>query len=303
MTKLSIILVSYNTQQLIEDCLNSLIKHIDISEIELIVVDNNSSDKTVDMIGEKFTNVMLIKNDQNLGFSKANNIGINHSKGEHILLLNTDTIIIEDFVSPILEYLKNASDVGVLGCRVVSEDGSLQYTCWRKPNFFTGLSFFTIEIIKNIYNPLFYWRYMKYWDHLSIRDVDCISGCFMWIRREVVNAFGGLDENIFMYYEDSEYCMRIQKYSDYRVVYYPATSIVHLDGGSSDSDQLNLKILKYCYQSFNHYLTVTYGRTVQKLFRLLCELVWCVELSLFYLLKRFKLFRKKYRLIKWLLSK
>ena len=201
--KLSIILVSYNTRQLTENSLDSLCSYIDLKNVEIIVVDNASSDNSVQMIREKFSFVKLIINGQNLGFSKANNIGINHSNGEHILLLNTDTVIIEDFVSPILKYLKDAADVGVLGSRVVSEDLSLQYTCWKKPNIFTGLSFFTIEIIKNVFNPLSYWRYMKYWDHSSIREVDCISGCFMWIRREVIEALGGLDENIFMYYEDT----------------------------------------------------------------------------------------------------
>jgi GT2 family glycosyltransferase len=302
MTKLSIILVSYNTQQLTENCLRSLISHIDLNNVEIIIVDNASSDNSVDMIREKFTNVILIENDQNLGFSKANNIGINHSKGDNILLLNTDTIIIEDFVLPILEYLKNNNDVGILGCRVLNGDRTLQYTCWNPPNILTGLSFFTVDIIKNIFNPLSYWKYMKYWDHSAVRDVACISGCFMWIRREVLNTFGGLDENIFMYYEDSEFCMRIRKHSDYRVVYYPSTSIVHLGGASGDGREPDSKILKYCYKSFNHYLKVTNGKAYQKIFCMLCKLIWCVELPLFYLLKRFNLFNKKYRLIKWMLS-
>jgi GT2 family glycosyltransferase len=302
MTKLSIILVSYNTQQVIEDCLNSLIKYVDLNEIEIIVIDNDSTDKTVDMIRKKFCTVMLIENESNLGFAKANNIGISHSIGDNILLLNTDTIIIEDFISPILEYLKDTANVGILGCRVLNKDQTLQYNCWNAPNILTGLSFYTLEIIKSIFNPFQYWIYMKGWDHSTVRDVDCISGCFMWIRREVINAFGGLDENIFMYYEDSEYCIRISKLSDYRVVYFPHTKIIHLGGGSGDKKDPNPKVLKYNYQSFNYYLKVTYGSAYQNIFKILCELVWRVELPFFYLLKKFNKFNKKYRLIKWMLS-
>jgi GT2 family glycosyltransferase len=295
-------LVSYNTRQLTENCLDSLCAHIDLNNVEIIVVDNASSDNSVEMIREKFSFVKLIENESNLGFAKANNIGVHHSSGEHILLLNTDTVIIEDFLSPILRYLEEVEDVGVLGCRVVSEDGSLQYTCWRTPNIFTGLSFFTVEIIKNIFNPFSYWRYMKYWDHASIKEVDCISGCFMWIRREVTETFGDLDENIFMYYEDTEYCTRLRKHSNFKVVYYPETSIVHLGGVSGDGNESNSQVLKYDYRSFNYFLTVNNGVAYQKLFRLLCEVIWRVELAFFYLLKNLFKFKKKYRLIKWMLS-
>lgn len=296
-------MVSYNTQQFTEDCLSSLIKHVNLNEVEIVVVDNASSDKSVDMIKKEFSFVKLIENVQNQGFSKANNIGVEHSTGDNILFLNTDTIITEDFVSPILDYLKDAEDVGVLGCRVVSKDRSLQYTCWKTPNIFTGLSFFTIEIIKNILNPISYWRYMKYWDHTSIKEVDCISGCFMWIRREVIETLGGLDENIFMYYEDTEFCTRVRKHSNFKVVYFPLTSIVHLGGVSGDSKEPNSRVLKFDYQSFNYYLTVTYGVVWQKMFKLTCELIWRLELSVLYFLKGNNLFNKKYRLLKWMLTK
>lgn len=300
--KLSIILISYNTQQLLQECLESLFENIDTCLVEIIVVDNNSADSSADMVQERFPSVIFIQNTDNLGFARANNIGIKHSSGDNILLLNTDTIIVEDFVSPIINYLKDAPDVGVLGCRVLNEDHSLQYTCWRSPTVFTGLSFYTIEIIKNILNPLSYWRYMKYWDHLSVRDVDCVSGCFMWIRRAVIDLFGGLDENIFMYYEDSEFCVRVRKQSDYRVVYFPGTCIVHLGGMSGDNQASNPDVLRYDYQSFNYYLSVTRGVFRQRIFMMFCVLIWRVELAIFSLFKNNNRFAKKYRLIKWLLS-
>ena len=302
MPRFSIILVSYNTSCLTENCLGSLASHIDLNSVEVIVVDNASSDDSVEMIRQKFPFVKLIINDRNLGFSKANNIGIRHSNGEHILLLNTDTLIIEDFVSPVLAYLREAENVGVLGCRVLNQDRSLQYTCWKAPSFFTGLSFYTLEIIKNIFNPLSYWRYMKYWDHMSVREVDCVSGCFMWIRRSVVDLLGGLDENMFMFYEDSEFCIRVREQSDYRVVYFPGTRIVHLGGMSGDNRDSNPNVLRYDYQSFNYYLAVTRGVFRQRIFKLLCELIWRIELAVFSLFKNQNRFVRKYRLIKSIIS-
>ena len=125
----------------------------------------------------------------------------------------------------------------------------------------------------------------------------------MWIRREVIEALGGLDENIFMYYEDTEFCSRVRKHSNYKVLYFPVTRIVHLGGVSGDSKNPNSKVLKYDYQSFNYYLTVTYGKVCQKIFKFLCALVWRLELSVFYLLKKNNLFNKKYQLLKWMISK
>jgi len=303
MPKLSIILVSYNTKQLTEDCLRSLNTYVDLKDIEIIVVDNNSVDGSAEMIRERFPAIILVENESNMGFSKGNNIGIRRSSGEYLLLLNTDTIIIEDFVSPIFEYLEKNKAVGVLGCRVLSKDRELKVTCWNQPNIFTELSFFTVEVIKNIYSPFAYWKNMQYWDHLSVREVDCVSGCFMWIRREVVEAVGGLDEDNFMYYEDTEFCRRVRKHSEYKVVFFPATSIIHLGGASGDGKEVDPKVIKFSYQSCCNYLEVAFGKSWQRLFKILCGLIWRVELCVFYLLKRFRPFAKKYNLIKWMLSK
>lgn len=301
MPELSIIIVSHNTKELLKNCINSVIRNTQNIEYEIIVVDNASSDGSIEMLKKEFPRVSIITNRENLGFAKANNKGIKVAKGENILLLNSDTLILGNCLQKILKFAKSTSDAGVIGCKVLNADKTLQYSCYRAPNFLTELLFFTKGIIKGFWDPFTLYKYMKYWDHNSIRKVDCVSGAFLFVKRQVLEKIGMLDENFFMYYEDAEFCRRVRKKTDFKVYYYPEAEITHLKGMSID--KYNYITLKSCYSSALKYIAQCYGETVGNIFNYLCRCIWRLEIFVFSLLKRNKKFRRKLYMLKECMAK
>ncbi|MCX5694944.1 MAG: glycosyltransferase family 2 protein [Candidatus Omnitrophica bacterium] len=275
---LSIIIVNYNTTELTENCINSVILNTHGIEYEIILVDNSSKDGSCAYLKEVFPNIQIIANSGNLGFAKANNQGIRLAKGRNILLLNSDTIVLDDCLKKVLEFAETRHDVGVVGCKILNKDGSLQYSCYHSPGFLSELVFFTKDIIKGFWDPIAYYKYMKYWNHNSIKVVDCISGCFMMIKKEVFSQVEHLDEKYFMYYEDSDFCRRV-KDSGLKVLYYPNSQIIHLQGLSGD--KTSFSTLKQCFDSAYFFINKHYGRFASKVFRSLCVLIWKIEQLIF----------------------
>lgn len=298
--ELSIIIVNYNTKDLLRNCLSSVINNTNGVDYEIIFVDNASSDGSVEKIKAEFPSVKIISNKENVGFSCANNQGIKAAQGKNILLLNSDTLINDNCLYKTLQFVQTTSDAGVIGCKVLNHDMTLQYTCYHAPNFFTELIFFTKEIVKGGLDPVTHWKYMRYWNHQQIKEVDCIAGCFLWVKREVFNEAGLLDKNIFMYYEDSDFCRRVKKNSDYKIYYYPEAEIVHLKGKSRDITNNNS--LKFCFQSFVYYLDKWYGKFSGNFFILLCAIIWRVEIFIFSFFGSNEKFMKKIVMLKELLS-
>jgi len=295
---LSIIIVNYNTKDFLKNCLNSIIKNTQGINYEIIVVDNASSDGSLEMLKRNFSEVKLIVNKENLGFAKANNYGIKIAEGKYILLLNSDTLILDNCLYNILKFANSIHNGSVIGCKILNMDKSLQWTCYYAPNLLTELIFFTIQIIKDIWDPMTFWKYMKYWDHKKIKDVDCISGCFLWIGREVFDKVGMLDENFFLYYEDSEFCFRVRKKSNYKIYYFPYSEIVHLKGISSKLNDINTIAMSHCYKAGEYYLNKCYGDKTKKIFKKTCLYVWNLEIFIFSLFKFIDKFRKKIVLLK-----
>jgi len=295
MLELSIIIVSYNTKELLRNCINSIIRNTHNVDYEIMVVDNASSDGSVEMLRKEFPQVNIIANKENLGFAKANNQGIRVAKGENILLLNSDTIVLNNCLHKILEFIKYRPDAGVIGCKVLNQDRTLHMSCYHDNNFLTELIFFTKDIIKGFWDPISFYRKMQYWNHNRIRKVDFICGCFFWVRRKVFDKVGLLDENIFMYYEDAEFCRRVRLNSNYKVFYYPYSQILHLKGASSKHE--NVKIQNY-YSSFRYYFNKYHGKYVERTFDVLCRLIWQIEISIFSLLRFNRKFNKKLVLLK-----
>lgn len=295
---LSIIIVSYNTKKILIDCLNSIIKNTKSLNYEIIVVDNASIDGTKEIIRNEFQNIKLIANNKNLGFAKATNQGIMAALGENILLLNSDTLILDNCLYRIFKFIKTDPNIGLLGCKVLNSDCSLQYSCFYKPNILTELILFTKGMVKNIWDPLTYWQYLRYWGHKEIKEVEVLSGCFLWLKVEVIDEVGLLDENMFMYYEDAEFCVRVKKKSNYKILYYPREKIVHLHGASSKHTEIKLETIKHCYKSAKYYLNKCYGATTELLFDRLCKAVWTVEIYTFSFLKFNKKFNKKINLLR-----
>jgi len=238
---LSIIIVNYNTSKLIIQALNSVYKNSKNINFEIIVVDNASKDDSVEMIKKHFPQVILIQNNENLGFSKANNIAIKRSIGEYILLLNSDTIVMEDTLEKMIKYMNDNPDVGASGCKVVLPDGSLDKACKRSFPTPQNALYNALKLDRLFPQSKVFGEYnLTYLDENEIHDVDCLVGAFMMVRREVIEQVGLLDEDFFMYGEDIDWCYRI-KQAGWRIVYYPKTKIIHYKGGSSKKK--NTKII------------------------------------------------------------
>jgi O-antigen biosynthesis protein len=229
---LSVVIVSYNVQSFLKQCLNSIYQSDNIDNFEIIVVDNYSFDNTVKMIKTEYPNVKLVENDKNLGFAKAVNIGVKLSTAKNICLINPDSLIKKDTLDVMLNYLQNNDDVGVVGCKVLDSDGKLQLASRRnfpKPLValpkLLGLSrLFPKSKLFGQYNQTFV-------DDSITQEVDAVSGSCMMFPLFIYDKIGGFDERYFMYFEDTDFCFET-KNAGYKVVYHPETQIIHYKGES-----------------------------------------------------------------------
>jgi len=232
-TDLSIIIVNYNVKEFLQNLIHSIYQAVKNITYEIIIVDNASEDGSIEFLKEKFSDVKLIENKKNLGFSKANNIGLKEAKGEFLLLLNPDTIVSEDTFDKMIMFFKENPGAGLAGCKILNPDGTLQLACrrsfpgpWTSFCKVTGLSsFFPKSRLFARYN-------LTFLDENQTNEVDAISGSFMMFTREVYEKVGGLDEDFFMYGEDLDLCYRIQK-EGYKVFYVHSTQIIHYKGEST----------------------------------------------------------------------
>lgn len=240
---LSVIIVNYNVRAFLESALISVRKAMSGIDGEVIVVDNASDDGSVEMVQQKFSYVTLIANAQNTGFAAANNLALRVARGRYILLLNPDTLVQENTLRTMIEVLESNPDVGLAGCKILNPDGTLQLACRR--SFPTPWVAFTkISGLSALFphSPLFGRYNLAYRDPDQSYEVDAISGSFMFLRRSVYEAVGGLDEQFFMYGEDLDWCYRI-KNGGWKVLYVHATQIIHYKGESarrSDIDEVKL---------------------------------------------------------------
>jgi GT2 family glycosyltransferase len=230
---LSIIIVTWNTCEITRACLQSIREHVTGVEYEVIVVDNASSDGSVGMIQSEFPEARLIPNEENVGFGRANNQAMRVARGRFLFLLNSDTLIPDDSVERLVSFMEGDSQIGVAGCKLLFEDGSLQSSCSRFPSIKLAL----IEDLM-LYKLLSRRKQGEvllggYWPHDHVRDVEAVWGAVMLIRREVFEQTKGFDESMFMYGEDLEWCMRVGDLG-WRITFTPDCSIVHLNHKSSE---------------------------------------------------------------------
>lgn len=230
--KLSIIIVSYNTRDLLKRCIESIYLTYPKNDLEVLIVDNGSLDGSPAMVREKFRDVILIESKENLGFARANNIAIKKAKGYYILLLNPDTIVAKGCLNKCMQYMDKHRDIGVLGCKVMLPDGRLDLACRR--SFPTPeVSFYRMAGLSKLFpkSKRFAKYNLTYLDENETYEVDSIVGAFMLARREVVEQVGILDEDYFMYGEDVDWCYRI-KQSGWKIMYYHEAEIMHCKGAS-----------------------------------------------------------------------
>ncbi|NSL52031.1 glycosyltransferase family 2 protein [Calidifontibacillus erzurumensis] len=229
----SIIIVNFNTKQLTLDAIRSVFQSKTRYSYEILLVDNNSTDGSVQAFRKEFPQITMIENKENVGFSKANNQAIRIAKGNYILLLNSDTIIQEDTLEVMLDFMEAHPRVGASGCKVVLPDGTLDQACRR--GFPTPeASFYYFSGLAKLFptSPRFNQYHLGHLDPDKDYPVDCLVGAFMLLRRDVIEQVGLLDEEFFMYGEDIDWCYRIKK-AGWDIYYYPYTSIIHYKGASS----------------------------------------------------------------------
>lgn len=244
---LSIIVVNYKTKELTKQTLHSVYASPHNFLFEVIVLDNASLDDSVDMIKAEFPQVILLTNEENLGFSKANNIGINQAQGRYILLLNSDTVIMEDTLEIMMTYMEENTNVGAAGCKVVLPHGSLDKACKRSFPTPENALYNALKLDRLFPNNKKFGAYnLTYLDEDEVHEVDCLVGAFMLVRREAIEQVGLLDEDFFMYGEDIDWCYRIKNVG-WKIVYYPKTKIIHYKGGSSK--KRNSKVIFEFYRA------------------------------------------------------
>lgn len=219
--QLSIIILNYNTKELLEDCLNSIKKYEDEVPLEVIVSDNASSDGSPDMVRSKFPWVRFIEG-PNEGFSKGNNRARNLAKGEVVLFLNPDTVINKGVLKKTTDYLKVHKDVGALSCKLVLPSGEIDKDARRR--FPTpGIAFM----------KLFFKSGRKYWYEDvpadKVQEIDVIQGAFFLTRRDILDKVGWFDEDYFFNGEDIDLCWKINQ-AGWKIIYYPKVFIYHLKG-------------------------------------------------------------------------
>ena len=246
----SIILVNWNTRELLYDCIKSVYRNMNDLKFEIIVVDNASSDDSVEMLVSEFSDVKVIANSVNCGFAAANNQGMSASKGRYILLLNSDTIILDNCIDRVVAFADSHKDAAVVGCRVLNPDMTLQQNCFMFPSVLNML-LSSSYLYKLFPKSRFFGREkMTWWNRGDVREVDVVTGCFMLIRRRAIEQAGMMDARFFMYGEESDLCYRF-KQSGWKIMFTPAGTIIHLGGQSSRSVkaemliELRLSILKF----------------------------------------------------------
>lgn len=245
----SIIIVNWNTRQILRDCLQSVYEQTQDIAFEVIVVDNGSSDDSTDMIRGEFPQVRLIANPDNRGFASANNQGIADATGRYILLLNSDTVVLDGAIQKTVTFADSRPDAGVFGCRVLNCDKTLQPTCFMFPSLLNMVlsSAYLYKLFPR--NRFFGRERMTWWDRNDVREVEVVTGCFLMARTEVMQQVGLLDEAYFMYGEETDWCFRFKK-AGWKVLFTPEPQIIHLGGQSSklNSEKMYIQLRKSILQ-------------------------------------------------------
>ena len=243
--KLSIIIVNYNVKHYLEQCLVSVLKSLTAIDGEIIVVDNNSTDGSQQMLSEKFPGVQCILNDENAGFSKANNQALSIAKGEYALLLNPDTLVEDDTFQKVISFMDSHPDAGGLGVKMINGKG--KFLPESKIGFPTpATAFYRFSGLAQIFSKSrkFNKYHLGHLDPDKTHKIEVLAGAFMFLRKSVLDKIGFLDDTFFMYGEDIDLSYRITK-AGYKNYYFPETRIIHYKGESTKKSSINYVLVFY----------------------------------------------------------
>jgi len=240
MKDISVIIVNWNTKELLRSCVSSV--QADVEGIaEIIVVDNGSSDGSQDMIHVEYPEVVLIENKKNLGFAKANNVGIKKMTRRYACLVNSDVIVLPGCMNVLAEYMNANSGVGVVGPRVLWPNMTIQDSCRKYPTLWNNLCE-SIRLNKIFpHSNLFSSEHMMYFKHDRLIEVDGLVGCCMMIRKIALDEVGLFDESFFIYSEETDLCKRMSE-SGWKIIFNPKAQIIHYGRGSSSKEPLTFAL-------------------------------------------------------------
>jgi len=272
---ISIIIVSWNCCEDLRNCLQSIFHPSTQIRLEVIVIDNASRDDSANMVRNEFPDVRLIENEENLGFAAANNQGLKISTGRYVLLLNPDTIVLDNALEKTLCIAEKHPRVGVLGCQVLENMEKIQRTCFSFPGplnlLLTAMGLPRLFPKSRFFgNPELSW-----WDRTTERFVDVVSGMFMLVRREALEDVGPLDEAYFVYTEEVDWCFRFWQ-AGWKCMFTPEARIIHVDGGSKSTEQIATRMFVQQQKSAMIFIRKNMGLVA----RLLAKAVFILSNSL-----------------------
>lgn len=277
MVDVSIVIVSWNVRDMLRECLASIVASSADLHVETIVVDSASSDGSPNMVRAEFPEVTLIAQSENVGFTSGNNIGFEHATGRYLLLLNPDTVLLNDALAQMADYLDAHPEIGIVGPHTLNTDGSHQSTRRRFPTI--ALAFFESTWLQP-YAP------QKMLDRFYVRDlpddetgaVDWVQGSALMARREIYEQIGGLDDGFVMFSEEVDWCKRARD-AGWQAVYIGSAKIIHHGGKSTDQAGANKHI--YFQQSKLRYIRKHHGAGIALVLRLflLSNYAWQIALE------------------------
>lgn len=259
---ISIIIVSWNTTWFLENCLASILANPPTSSFENWVVDNASTDDSPRMVREKFPQVHLVENRENVGFARANNQAIQRCTGKYILLLNPDTLVASGALQALVDFLDEHPEAGAVGARILNPDGSLQISSHPRPTLSRELwRLFHLDAL----SPYAMYPLAK-WETNQPQEVDVLGGACLLLRKEVLEQVGLLDEDYFIYAEEVDLCYRIQR-AGWRIYWVPQAEVVHFGGQSTR--QVPTEMFLHLYRSNIKYFRKHYGWSAAQIYKLI----------------------------------
>ena len=279
MIDLSVIIVNWNTRDLLVRCLNSITQVTQRMKAEVFVVDNRSSDESGRTVKERFSQVILIENETNLGFAGANNQALRRSKGNYLLLLNPDTQVKEEPIQKLISMMDAHPDVGITGVQLLNSDGSKQNSIANFPSLATEL------LNKSLLRWLSPGKFPgKEKDYPEPIEVDSVIGACMMVRREALDQVGLLDEDYFLFLEETDWCYRMKR-AGWKIYHVPDAEVYHFQGKSAEKEKKRARV-EY-FRSRYHFFKKNKGNLqwfillAGVLIRLGCELFFASAINLF----------------------
>lgn len=263
---LSISIVNWNTEAFLKECIQSIYKGTQKISYEIFVVDNGSRDGSVEMVRTHFPNVHLIANQMNKGFASANNQAVQLSRGRYIIFLNPDTVVHEGALDRMVQCMEEHFEAGVVGCKLLNRDGSIQHSLRKFPDFSTIMIGGTIlRRVPFLKQKIKYFK-MEEFSFSQVEEVDVTSGAALLVKKAVLNEVGLMDGNYFMFVEDLDLCRRIRA-KGYKIYFLPDAVITHFGGESRHQNPNELMIIGL--RSLIRYFTKFEGPMKTYLFKLI----------------------------------